>query len=168
MGSAEGNIETMLKVTRDTLELVFARTRVDPITGCRIWLGGKRPNGYGVICIHSKRWVVHRHVWTLFYGNIPEGLCVLHRCDNRLCCEPDHLFLGTRADNVRDKTVKGRNNGPAGERNIWHKITTVQVVEIRQLLKEGRLTQKEIGALYDLSQQGVSHISRRDTWRHLP
>ena len=64
---------------------------------------------YGMISVKGKSWPAHRLSWTLAYGPIPEGMCVCHHCDNPPCVRPDHLFLGTRADNNRDRDQKGRH-----------------------------------------------------------
>lgn len=80
-------------------------------TGCLEWTG-KRHKGYGVTTFGRNSTVfTHRKVWMLTFGAIPAGLCVLHRCDNPPCCNPDHLFLGTALDNARDRTAKGRGGG---------------------------------------------------------
>ena len=82
-------------------------------SGCWLWYGARNGNGYGVCGAGGLKWLAHRVAWELSCGPIPEGgdyhgTCVLHRCDVPLCVNPDHLFLGTQADNMRDKAEKGR------------------------------------------------------------
>lgn len=83
-------------------------------TDCWLWIGSTDPGGYGraKLSINGKREVEssHRLAWRHHHGDIPVGGCVLHRCDNRRCCNPGHLFLGTQADNVNDMIAKGRHN----------------------------------------------------------
>lgn len=76
---------------------------------CWIWTAAKFPKGYGKVAVEKSRKVdgAHRVAWELTYGSIPIGLSVLHKCDNRPCCRPDHLFIGTQLDNMRDMANKG-------------------------------------------------------------
>lgn len=78
---------------------------------CWRWTAGRTGPGYGQIRWKSQRDGAHRMAWALTHGPIPNGMHVLHKCDVRLCCNPSHLFLGTNADNVADKTAKGRSPG---------------------------------------------------------
>jgi hypothetical protein len=78
--------------------------------GCWNWTASTMPSGYGCLRVEGKTKSSHRTVWQLERGEIPHGLCVLHVCDNRRCVRPDHLFLGTRVDNIRDMEAKGRAN----------------------------------------------------------
>lgn len=94
----------------DVAERFWRRVgEADPITGCREWQGWKvGPMKYGGILIDYKTVRTHRLAWELTNGPIPEGMLVLHHCDNPPCCEPEHLWLGTQADNMRDASEKGR------------------------------------------------------------
>ena len=130
------------------------------------WLFPKTHNqGYGQIAKTgaSKTSLAHRISWELNRGNIPTGLCVLHKCDVRNCVRPDHLFLGTKTDNHFDKVQKGRSN--RGERNRGHKMTELKVLRIRSLL--GRETAIAVARSFGLCQQSVYNIWWRKTWTHL-
>lgn len=102
---------------REPLEERFFRYAMpEPMSGCWLWTAAVDKSGYGEIAVgrRSKR---ATHVSLLLHGvDIPPGMCALHRCDNRVCVNPDHLFVGTRLDNARDMIAKGRGRWP-GHRN---------------------------------------------------
>lgn len=111
--------------------------------GCWNWMSGRIPTGYGYLTLRGKNVYAHRLSWTIFFGPIPEGLCVLHRCDNPSCVRPDHLFLGTLSDNSIDMWRKGRHPIPVGRQSssgvrgvIWDKSLqrwTVRISRGRKL-----------------------------------
>lgn len=141
----------------------------EPYSGCWLWTGSTSPNGYGKLGIEGGKTIyAHRTAWLLLKGNIPDGLCVLHRCDTRACVNPDHLFLGTKLDNTRDAISKGRHSHgpgwPLGEQHPSHKLTASQVIEIR---RDGR-KYKELAKAYGVSLATINAIRQRRKWRHLP
>lgn len=93
--------------------------RVQKTDKCWKWVGAKNHNGYGIVSKRSGNCLAHRVSWSLLNGDIPEGQHVLHKCDVRDCVNPDHLFLGTQADNMRDMVQKGRSAKQKGTLNIY-------------------------------------------------
>lgn len=137
-------------------------------SGCWEWFGtkNKRPSmpAYGVFSLtHGKPVRAHRFAWESVHGPIPAHMDVLHRCDNPPCVRPDHLFLGTHADNMADRDAKGRT--ARGERGA-NKLTGAQVLAIRALRYGGR-TQRDVGLEFNVSDVTVSLLWRGITWRHL-
>lgn len=150
--------------------------RVDKKTGCWNWL---KPNsiGYGQFKINGRNIGAHRVSWIIHNGDIPEGLNVLHKCDNRRCVNPDHLFIGTQQDNVDDMIEKGRKNyfcNPpimSGENNPRARLNFKQVKEIRKLYKErvssGKGSIKKIADRFNISYTTAHSIITRKTWKGL-
>jgi hypothetical protein len=85
--------------------------KIDKETGCHLWTGFRNADGYGRIAVRPGHRLVHRVAWEAVHGTIPGGMILMHICDNRRCCNPEHLKLGTRAENNRDRVKKGRGNG---------------------------------------------------------
>lgn len=140
---------------------------VDKSSDCWLWTGAKDRNGYGAFARSSRVQVgAHRAVWELTYGKIPDGVQVLHRCDVPACVKPAHLWLGTHRDNHEDKRIKGR--APQGQRHGLHRVTAVQVQDIRSRYATGEISQQKLADLYGLSQPSVSAILRRATWARVP
>lgn len=140
--------------------------------GCWEWTGHRvgqvGRNNYGEMALPGQRHNgirAHRFSWELHYGPIPDGLWVLHRCDNPPCVRPDHLFLGTRADNLADMVAKGR--ATVGERSALAKLTRDQVIDIRQRYAAGIVMQQQLAAEYGVHAGTISGIVRRKRWRHL-
>ncbi len=133
---------------------------------CWVWTGNCTV-GYGMIKIERRQRHAHRISWELHNGNIPDGLWVLHRCDNPPCVNPAHLFLGTAADNARDRVRKGRGNSPVGIRNYHHKLDDDEIRKIRKMLVSG-ICQSEIAKIFGVTQSNVSHIATKKSWNHVP
>lgn len=90
----------------------WAKVAIDPDDGaCWVWTACLDPDGYGRFRLAGKKWLAHRIAWTLAFGRIQDGLLICHKCDNPRCVNHTHLFLGTVADNVRDRVAKGRSRG---------------------------------------------------------
>ncbi len=140
-----------------------ARTMWEPNSGCLIWTGHTNNRGYGTIMANGKLQRTHRYAWEQSNGIIPEGMHVLHRCDNPPCCNPYHLFLGTHQDNMDDMIKKGRKNPPKGERVNTAKLTETDVIAIRADIR----LQKEIAVDYGVGETTIGRLKRRITWKHI-
>jgi hypothetical protein len=88
-----------------------AHVKIDKKTGCHLWTGYRGPRDYGVIWVGRSPKFAHRVAWELKHGPVPDGMVVMHTCDNPPCCNPEHLVLGTPGDNNRDRVKKGRGKG---------------------------------------------------------
>jgi hypothetical protein len=137
---------------------------VNKKTGCINWEGGINGDGYGYVYWEKFLWRVPRLAWTLVYGAIPKGFLVCHKCDNRACFNVNHLFLGTITDNNRDRAKKNRNRDQTGEKNNMVKLTKSDVKKIRALYAKNYF-QREIGAMFGVTQTLISRIVRRKAWK---
>lgn len=159
------------KTTPENIEERFwSRVTVGGPNECWIWNGattGHPRIAYGRFRYYGKTTMAH-HVPLLLEGEeITGDTRVLHRCDNPLCVNPAHLFLGTQADNIQDMIEKGRDNrSRKGEENPSVKLAYPQVLEIRDLYDRG-LSQQEIADMFSVNQTTVSRITRRVIWSHL-
>ena len=171
-------------------------SRVDKTGDCWNWTGPKvgRTN-YGKLSWHGKDYRAHRLAWELTNGPIPEGLCVLHKCDNPSCVRPDHLWLGTFDDNNKDMARKGRSalgkrNGHSthpdsypkgdahysrqqpervlrGEKHSRAVFTEDQVREIRNTYSSGNTSAAKLAKHYGVSVYAVYAVIRRWNWKHV-
>lgn len=133
-------------------------------TPCKEWPKARNQYGYGVRWYEGRLWAAHRLAWIEAGHTIPDGMCVLHKCDNPACINADHLFIGTQRDNVTDMITKGRDC--RGEDVRHSKLTEDDVRMIRRLAKDGwPLT--EIAQRYPVGRPAISLIVHRHRWRHV-
>jgi hypothetical protein len=132
-------------------------------SGCWEWTGHIMTNGYGQIGSGKTVLLTHRASYTEFVGEIPEGLYVCHKCDNRKCFNPDHLFVGTHNENMIDMINKGRQRSLAGVHSPNAKLTTEQIQEIRERYIP-YVTTTELAKEFGISKQYVGQIARKE-WR---
>ncbi len=135
-------------------------------TCCWSWIAARIPEGYGSFRLPGRHQVgAHRVSWML-HNRLEEAseLCVLHRCDNRTCVRPEHLFLGTKGDNIRDAKSKGRN--ARGEKHGRAKLTQALVVEIRHRRDLGE-SGKLLAQAFGISDVMVYKIAKRQAWAHV-
>lgn len=153
---------------------------------CWVWTRGSR-GGYGAFTIDSKirRQPAHRVAWQITIGPVPDGLFVCHRCDNRPCVRPSHLFLGTTQDNNADMVAKKRNGWRAkygdkngaklhperivrGDTHPSSKLTAEAVREIRRLYSDGGVSQGVLAHRFGVTQSAIGRAIQRKTWHHIP
>jgi hypothetical protein len=145
--------------------------KVEKQAECWIWTASTNGRGYGQLGRGGRGdgyVYAHRYSWELSNGSIPNGMSVLHRCDQSRCVNPDHLFLGTQKDNMRDASRKGRlavGTRVCGEATGTAKLTALDIRIIRRL--SGRLLQREIAEMFHIAQTNVSMIVQRHSWRHI-
>lgn len=140
------------------------KVEIGPPSECWVWAYGKTTAGYGEFTFSSMLFYTHRIMWEEIHDKIPNGMCVLHNCDNPPCINPNHLFLGTKGDNTKDMLSKDRH--PKGEDCNYAKLTVNNVKDIRQLLSKG-IYQKDIANLYGVSRLTISNIRTGRTWSHI-
>jgi hypothetical protein len=160
----------IIVVAPQTPESFWAR--VKKTNGCWEWQGKCNVEGYGKLRWHGKLYRAHRiAAWLSGLVETPRGpsgiadTFILHRCDNRRCCNPEHFFLGSQSDNAKDAYVKNRL--AKGEHVGTAKLTNIQADEIRKEYAKGYRFQKDIAKEYGVSQSVVCNITRRRTYRNI-
>lgn len=150
-------------ITRSLSERIAKSSAPNP-SGCTEWIGALDHRGYGKMRVGNKLVGTHRVAWELEHGPIPEGMVIMHTCDNPRCIRVSHLKLGTQADNMRDKRDKGRST--IGERNSHAKLTRDDVIAIRAAHSGGE-SQLSIALRYGIDRNHVSNIVLRNRWKHI-
>ena len=141
-------------------------SKYEPVTesGCWIWLGATTgKSGYGHLRSGSKDLSAHRASWEIHFGDIPKKTYVLHRCDNKMCVNPNHLFLGHHRDNMMDMVRKGRSN--RGDKNGMAKLTAEKVLEIKMLFHH--FDDSEIARKFFVAPRTIKDIRGGKSWGHL-
>jgi hypothetical protein len=146
---------------KTTIEYFEDKVIPEPNTGCHIWTANTNDKGYGLFNFSGKMMSAHRAAYKLYIGEIPEGLHVLHTCDNRLCVNPLHFWLGTNLDNIRDRQKKGRDRYLSGTSHPRSRFSADEIKAIR----ESKLTQKELAKQYNTCQQHISQIKRNELYK---
>lgn len=127
----------------------------EPMSGCWLWTSSLNAGGYG----QKGRKVAHRVSYEIHKGPIPVGMCVCHRCDQPSCVNPDHLFLGTRSDNMRDMSRKGRGVNPSAKMNME------LAREIRKIRETTGMLYKDIGKMFGINRAAAGSIGRNASWK---
>jgi hypothetical protein len=145
-------------------ERFFAKIDIpDDENDCWTWLACKNALGYGNIGLSGHILLAHRASYELLVGTIPDGMCILHSCDNPSCVNPNHLRIGTRQDNMDDKVSRGRCSCLRGENAPNAKLTQAEVDAIR-LEYTGAMTQTRLAAKYGVTQMQIGNIVNNRSW----
>lgn len=150
-------------VMKTTYERFIEKIKI--VDECWEWISSS-DGRYGFFKFENLNYRSHRMSWMLHFGEIPQGMLICHKCDNMICVNPDHLFLGTQKDNVRDCIKKSRMNRPTGEKNNLSRFKESDIHEIRNLYLEG-ISSHEIAEKYSTSPSEICDILRCKIWKHL-
>ena len=165
----------MSRTTTPVVDRVLEKIVRIPFSGCWVFMGATNDFGYGIVGTGGRGAPndrAHRITYRHFCGEIPNGMFVCHRCDVPSCCNPDHLFLGTNQDNVRDMISKGRNSPPprnphvVGSVHPGSKLTEDQVVHIREAYSKG-VKQKDLAQQYGVAHQTISKVVNNRRFKHV-
>ena len=157
---------TNLPDVKDFMLLVDKEGPLHPVlkTRCHLWTGTILSEGYGQAHMNGRRWRAHRLAYAILVGVVSDDIMVLHKCDNRKCVNPDHLFLGDHLTNMKDMTVKGRQ--AKGDIHGSAVLTECDVIEIRRRYAVGE-TQRSLARQFGVHQRSVYRIVNRLTWTHV-
>lgn len=138
--------------------------------GCRHWKGARLPHGYGIISAGTKANPLVRRAhcvaWELVHGPVPDGMCVLHKCDRPSCVNVEHLFLGTQEDNIQDMVSKERQS--RGSKHARARMTEEDVLSMRRRYKSGEATQRQLAREYGYAADYISKVINGTYWKHVP
>ncbi len=143
---------------------IKSKVKINPETGCWEWTGGLDTLGYAPISFQNYLTKAHRLSWSIANGPIPDGLHVLHKCDVRHCVNPEHLFVGTHQDNMRDRDAKGRGGVTKGAKNHNSKLNPEKAFEIRWHAAVGH-KQRDLAKTYGVTQRTIAQVIHNKTWQ---
>ncbi len=152
---------------------IWAKVKKGSDAECWEWTGGCTRAGYGTISYQNRHQYAHRLVYEFTHGAIPDGMLICHTCDNPICVNPAHLWVGTKGDNNRDMIAKGRNwlqqkpeRQVRGERQGSAKLTEAAVRDIRMLASQG-CSLRELATKYGVSDTTINTVVARKWWKHV-
>lgn len=148
---------------RPLADRFWEKVAIIPFHECWEWTAFCNPLGYGMFRLDKAMRLSHRVAYALTNGDIKPGMLVCHKCDNPRCVRPEHLYLGTDADNSRDRMERGGVFYPEGEKNHRAKLNEDQVREIRN----SSLSHKEAADKYGVSYYAIKELRCRKTWAHI-
>ena len=154
--------------TATTEQRFWRRVIKSPDNDCWDWAGSKSAQGYGWFWNGSGMTRASRVSWQIHYGDIPTGMCICHHCDNPVCANPHHLYLGTYSDNVADAYRRGRNKPRPGTSNSNAKLTEGLVRTLREAKKAGVRGRALLALCPEVNKGAVYQAINRKTWAHVP
>ena len=169
-----------IKNKEEVLQRIASKYLIDEVTGCWNWNAAFRKTGYG--CLRYERKLVdsHRISYALYNGDIPSDICVCHKCDNRKCINPEHLFLGTKADNSKDMADKGRaakgdrhgtylhpESIAKGEKHGQSKLSEKDIIQILNGYYFENEKVKDMVKKYPVGRRYIYRIIAGDVWKHI-
>jgi len=140
---------------------------IDDIGGCWNAPAATGGNGYAYLMRYGRHVSAHRYMWTMMRGPIPHGMFVCHKCDNRTCFRPSHLFLGTNRENIADMRRKGRAVDPPIHYGVDHHNAKLTDMAVRSIRNDAR-TLREVADTHGVSIPTVHRIRRGRGWKHVP
>lgn len=141
----------------ESMAVIRDRIEINEDAECAEWQGTVNRKGYGGIRYDRKMEKVHRAVWQYHFGEIPDGMHVLHKCDNRRCCATTHLYLGTNQQNIKDKMDRDRSG---------KKLNIAKVREIKKMLIEG-VSRPELAKKFGVNVSNITRIATGERWAHV-
>ena len=150
------------------LKRFYSKFSKNQDSGCWEWTACKTKNGYGKFAL-NKSWVLaHRWIYEfLLQDKIHSDKLILHKCDNRKCVNPDHLYLGSHLNNAQDRVERKRSKHYVGENHGRSKLTENQVLEIRRLSNEKSLSSWRLGKMFMVNPKSIQDIVNRNNWKHI-
>lgn len=154
--------------SRPWVERFWEKVAVASVDQCWLWTSSTDVWGYGLLLRAGRMARAHRISYELNVGPIPDGLYVLHHCDNPTCVNPQHLYAGTPADNARDREARGRRIAAHGSQSGKAKLTESVVGEMRRAYANGGTTHAALGKRFGVAEQTVQNVLAHKTWQHVP
>ena len=145
----------------------WERLIIDQYSGCMEWSGYLSNDGYGILSFKGNNWRAHRLAYTLIFGEIPKGMNVCHRCDNPKCANPEHLFIGTQLDNIKDRVNKKRCGDHKGVANGRAKLSEKKVQLSRHIFSNCNITKASLGKMFGVSDVQICNIINNKSWSHI-
>lgn len=154
---------------QDVVDRFWNKVRFpENVDDCWEWTAYKNRSGYGVFIINNKTFSTHRLSWMFYNGPIDADKLVCHKCDNRSCVNPNHLFIGTYKDNTQDMINKNRQKPPLGQKNAFSTLLNSQVIEILNNVINGKYNSvSEISDHYNVGLDCIYQIFKEINWKHI-